>query len=151
MRNEFEGGFMKGFFRTIGLCIKYFFIILAFLILALYFFNYACTLKDIFHYRNLKILTVKSIADRHIAMEIPVSYTTSSCSLNDYPLSVYATEGDFGMYFNSSKKKNYFRVHRCLGLACAEFEDEITEAAMEKALFEEFYPLALSEEKRYTK
>lgn len=141
---------MKRFFRTIGLCVKYFFIILAFIILALYFFNYACTLKDIFHYRNLKILTVKSIADRHIAMEIPVSYTISSCSLNDYHLSVYTTEGDFGMYFDSTKKKIYFKVHRNLGLMCASFYYEITDPAMEKALFEEFHPLALSE-KRYTK
>ena len=140
---------MKRFFSIIFTGVKYILRIFLFLLIALLLFDLGSAYLEYFRYSNMKTLTIRYISRLPVGVSVPVAL--SKKKTRDLPyLSVYTFVGDFGMYFDSSKKKIYFKVHRCLGLACAEFKYEITDAAMEKALFEEFYPLALSE-KNYAK
>ena len=140
---------MEHFFSIIFTGVKYILRTFVFLFIALLLFNLAEGYLEYFRYSNMKSFTIRKISRYNVVVNVPVAL--SKKKTRDLPyLSVYTFVGDFGMYFDSSKKKIYFKVHRCLGLACAEFKYEITDAAMEKALFEEFYPLALSE-KNYAK
>ena len=156
IRNDFrmpqfqEGVAMKRFFSIIFTGVKYIVLTFVFLFVALLLFNMGSAYLEYFRYSNMKTLTIRYISRLPVGVNVPVALSKKTA--RDLPhLSAYTFVGDFAMFFDSSKKKIYFKVHRCLGLACAEFKYEITDAAMEKALFEEFYPLALSEEKRYTK
>ena len=141
---------MKRFFSIIFTGVKYIVLTFVFLFVALLLFNMGSAYLEYFRYSNMKTLTIRYISRLPVGVNVPVALSKKTA--RDLPhLSAYTFVGDFAMFFDSSKKKIYFKVHRCLGLASAEFKYEITDAAMEKALFEEFYPLALSEEKRYTK
>ena len=129
---------------------KYIVLAFVFLFIALLLFNLGSANLEIFRYSNMKLLTIRYISRLPVGVSVPVALSKKTA--RDLPhLSAYTFVGDFAMFFDSSKKKIYFKVHRNLGLMCASFYYEITDPAMEKALFEEFYPLALSEEKRYTK
>ena len=139
---------MKRFFSIIFTGVKYILRIFLFLFIALLLFDLGSAYLEYSQYSNMKSFTIRKISRYRVIVNVPVALSKKP-SRNLPTLSVYTSVGDFGMYFDSSKKKIYFKVHRCLGLACAEFKYEITDAAMEKALFEEFHPLALSE-KRYT-
>ena len=128
---------------------KYIVLAFVFLFIALLLFNLGSANLEIFRYSNMKLLTIRYISRLPVGVSVPVALSKKTA--RDLPhLSAYTFVGDFAMFFDSSKKKIYFKVHRNLGLMCASFYYEITDPAMEKALFEEFYPLALSE-KRYTK
>ena len=140
---------MQHFFSTIFTCMKYIVLAFVFLFIALLLFNLGSANLEIFRYSNMKLLTIRYISRLPVGVSVPVALSKKTA--RDLPhLSAYTFVGDFAMFFDSSKKKIYFKVHRNLGLMCASFYYEITDPAMEKALFEEFYPLALSE-KRYTK
>ena len=140
---------MKRFFSIIFTGVKYILRTFLFLFIALLLFDLGSAYLEYSQYSNMKSFTIRKISRYRVIVNVPVALSKKP-TRNLPTLSVYTSVGDFGMYFDSSKKKIYFKGHRNLSLlCCASFCYEITGAAMEKALFEEFHPLALSE-KRYT-
>ena len=137
---------MKRFFSKIFTCEKYIVLTFVFLFVALFLFNLVSSAIEIFQYATLKKMTIKNISRYRVIVNVPVALSKKPS--RDLPtLSVCTSVGDFGMYFDSSKKKIYFSLCRDLGFFCAFFDYGIADPAMEKALFEEFHPLALSEKR----
>ena len=140
---------MQHFFSTIFTCMKYIVLAFVFLFVVLFLFNLVSSAVEVFRYSTLKKMTIRRISRYRVIVNVPVALSKKP-SRNLPTLSVCTSVGDFGMYFDSSKKKIYFSLCRDLGFFCAFFDYGIADPAMENALFEEFHPLALSE-KRYTK
>ena len=139
---------MKRFFSIIFTGVKCILRTFLFLFIALLLLNLGSAYLEYSQYSNMKSFTIRKISRYRVIVNVPVALSKKP-TRNLPTLSVYTSVGDFGMYFDSTKKKIYFSLCRNLGLICAFFDYEIADPAMEKALFEEFHPLALSE-KRYT-
>ena len=125
-------------FSAIFVFLKQVFLFAVLIVLCLYLFGYVCSVIEYFHYRNLKVMNVNAFAKHHIPMKIPVS-RCGSYHMEGPAVSVYTTDGYFGMHFDDSKKKVYFNGYRSFMIFYViDFVYEVTDPNMEKLLFEKF-------------